>query len=102
MRGRKLADTGKLAARLQGFTIQVPVLTGTSLCCCRNPPGFGFITFADDRDADDACAALDGKNGWKVGCGQPLCNHCAAPLSLSLRVLHHVHTLTPLLSFLSG
>ncbi|KAL4854884.1 Serine/arginine-rich splicing factor 21A [Chlorella vulgaris] len=37
----------------------------------RNPPGFGFITFADDRDADDACAALDGKNGWKVERARP-------------------------------
>lgn len=27
----------------------------------RNPPGFGFITFADARDAKDACDDLDGR-----------------------------------------
>ncbi|KAI7839900.1 hypothetical protein COHA_006380 [Chlorella ohadii] len=35
----------------------------------RNPPGFGFITFEDERDADDAVAGLDGKNGWKCPSG---------------------------------
>ena len=35
----------------------------------RNPPGFAFITMDDDRDADDAVAGLDGKNGWKVSTG---------------------------------
>ncbi|PRW59686.1 serine arginine-rich splicing factor RSZ22 [Chlorella sorokiniana] len=37
----------------------------------RNPPGFGFITFEDERDADDAVAGLDGKNGWKVERARP-------------------------------
>lgn len=34
-------------------------------------PGFGFVTFDDDRDADDAVANLDGKNGWKVERARP-------------------------------
>lgn len=34
-------------------------------------PGFGFITFEDERDADDAVAGLDGKNGWKVERARP-------------------------------
>jgi hypothetical protein len=44
-------------------------LTGTATMAfilCRNPAGFAFVTFDDQRDADDAIAALDGKNGWKV------------------------------------
>mmetsp|Transcript_32416 Transcript_32416/g.63406 ORF Transcript_32416/g.63406 Transcript_32416/m.63406 type:complete len:88 (-) Transcript_32416:337-600(-) len=27
----------------------------------RNPPGFGFVTFRDPRDAQDACDDLDGR-----------------------------------------
>ena len=38
----------------------------------------------DDRDADDAVAALDGKNGWKVrsgcfACAPPQPSPCASP-----------------------
>ena len=37
----------------------------------RPQPGFGFVTFDDDRDADDAVASLDGKNGWKCERARP-------------------------------
>ncbi|KAL9255585.1 Serine/arginine-rich splicing factor RSZ21-like protein [Drosera capensis] len=37
-----------------------------SLWVARRPPGYAFIDFEDTRDAKDAIAALNGKNGWRV------------------------------------
>ncbi|MEW5302202.1 MAG: hypothetical protein WDW36_005005 [Sanguina aurantia] len=32
----------------------------------RKPPGFAFIEYEDDRDAQDAVKKLDGQKGWRV------------------------------------
>ena len=32
----------------------------------RNPPGFAYVYFEDERDAADAVDRLDGKHGWRV------------------------------------
>ena len=45
--------------------------------------GYGFVEFDDDRDADDACHDLDGKEllggrqvTTRVDCVQQLSSHC--------------------------
>ncbi|KAK4757787.1 hypothetical protein SAY87_019088 [Trapa incisa] len=37
-----------------------------SVWVARRPPGYAFIDFEDNRDAQDAIRDLDGKNGWRV------------------------------------
>ncbi len=37
-----------------------------SVWVARKPPGFAFLDFEDQRDAEDAVRKLDGQQGWKV------------------------------------
>eukprot|EP00803_Ostreobium_quekettii_P003923 evm.model.scf_1664.1 EVM.evm.TU.scf_1664.1 scf_1664:20631-24326(-) len=37
-----------------------------SLWVARKPPGFAFIEYSDERDADDAVRRMDGARGWRV------------------------------------
>ncbi|KAK9829947.1 hypothetical protein WJX72_008816 [[Myrmecia] bisecta] len=42
-----------------------------SVWVARKPPGFAFVEFVDDRDADDAIRKLDGYQGWRVERSRP-------------------------------
>eukprot|EP00803_Ostreobium_quekettii_P000064 evm.model.scf_1139.4 EVM.evm.TU.scf_1139.4 scf_1139:45139-46647(-) len=35
-----------------------------SLWVARKPPGFAFVEYSDERDADDAVKGMDGIRGW--------------------------------------
>lgn len=70
--------SASLSTHLPPACLTIPLSTVRTLpSLLKQQPGFGFITFEDDRDADDAVAALDGKNGC-VGMGVVLAAWSAA------------------------
>lgn len=60
-----------------------------SVWVARNPPGFAFVMFEDERDADDAVRTLDGRY-LKIF---PLC--AAYEMHFSSRIFQEGLTLSP-------